>query len=141
MLVNLLFSGVTLALRETQGKVVYVCNNTTQSGQTDGYTAFDHVRHLVELVGPNVIDVALINRSHVPHPEVLRQYEADNLFLLQPSDDEITQIANLGLRAMVRDITEPIGQERGEQEMWNKQDTIRHDEKKLSLALEEILRE
>ena len=139
VLVNLLFNGVIEALRETEGKVVYVCNNTTQSGQTDGYTAFDHVRHLVELVGPNVIDVALINRSDVASREALRQYEADNLFLLQPSDDEITEITKLGVRVMARELIEPIGQERKGQEMWNKQDTIRHDEKKLSLALEQIL--
>jgi 2-phospho-L-lactate transferase/gluconeogenesis factor (CofD/UPF0052 family) len=47
--------------------VVFVCNTTTQPGQTDGFTLFDHVRRVVELLGPETLDIALINRSdHLP---------------------------------------------------------------------------
>src|SRR5437763_750433 len=61
LLANLLFRGVVEALRETRGRVVYICNTTTQPGQTDGYTALDHVRRVVEALGPGGLDAALIN--------------------------------------------------------------------------------
>jgi uncharacterized cofD-like protein len=135
ILAGLLLSGVADALRETRGQVVYVCNTTTQPGQTDGYRTIDHVRRIVELVGPGVVDVAVINRSQ-PDPAALRQYEAEGLFLLQPDDDEINAIAALGVRPLVRDLTEGVGQKRA---IWNKQDTVRHSPDALREVLREVL--
>jgi uncharacterized cofD-like protein len=134
LLASLLLEGVAAALREARGKVVFVCNTTTQPGQTDGYTALDHVRRVVEVVGPGVVDVALINRSR-PDPAGLRQYEAEGLFLLQPDDDEIAAIAELGVRPMVRDLSEPVGEKRA---LWNKLDTVRHDPAALNAALKDL---
>src|SRR5262245_26862604 len=39
LLVNLLFDGVAEALHAARGQVIYICNTTTQSGQTEGFTA------------------------------------------------------------------------------------------------------
>lgn len=135
LLACLALNDVVDALRETRGKVVYVCNTTTQPGQTDGYAAIDHVRRVVEVVGPGVLDAALINRSEPP-PEVLGRYEAQGLFLLRPSDAEIAEIAALGVRPIVRDLAEQGGEQRA---LWNKLDTIRHDPAALHRALLEVL--
>lgn len=135
LLADLLFQGVGEALREARGPVVYVCNTTTQPGQTDGYSALDHVRRVVEAVGAGVLDAALINRS-APDPAALARYAADGVFLLQPGDDEIAEIAALGVRPIVRDLTERPGEQRA---LWNKQDTVRHDPAALWSALRELL--
>lgn len=136
VLATLLFDGLADALREARGTVVYVCNTTTQPGQTDGFRAIDHIGKVVEAVGPGVIDTALINRSK-PGAATLQQYEAEGLFLLQPDDDEIVAIEKLGVRPVARQLTEKIGQKRA---MWNKQDTIRHDLAALGSALHEVIR-
>lgn len=133
LLAGLLLEGVVDALQSTRGQVVYVCNTTTQPGQTDGYCALDHVRRVVEYVGPGVIDSAVINRGRAD-PFALRQYEAEGLYLLHPNDSELAAIAEMGVRPLLRDIAEPIGQKRA---LWNKQDTVRHD----PAALRELLRE
>src|SRR5579862_7298228 len=41
---NLLVQGIPEALRQSQAKKVYVCNVMTQRGETDGFSAFDHVK-------------------------------------------------------------------------------------------------
>jgi 2-phospho-L-lactate transferase/gluconeogenesis factor (CofD/UPF0052 family) len=123
------------ALRESGGKVVYVCNTTTQPGQTDGYRAVDHVRRLIEIVGPGVIDAALINGG-VPEADTLRRYESAGLLLIRPDAAELAEIAELGIRPIVRDLAERGGEQRA---LWNKLDTIRHDPHALGATLLELL--
>lgn len=138
VLATLLFAGVGAALRDTAATVVFVGNTTTQPGQTDGMSAFDHVERLVELLGPGVLNIALINRSPEIDPAHLAAYAAEGLHLLTPDDAEIDRIAALGVRPLVRDFTEtPEGKRR----IWNKQDTIRHDPARLGATLWELARE
>ncbi len=135
VLAALLTDGVIAALRDTRAQVAFVCNNTTQPGQTDGFTALNHVQRMTEVLGPGVLDVALINRSPYD-PQAMQPYEAEGLFLLQPDDAEIAQIAALGVQPVVRELAEPIGAKRA---LWNKQDTIRHDPVALQAALQSIV--
>jgi uncharacterized cofD-like protein len=135
VLANLLFDGVAEALQAARGAVVYVCNTTTQPGQTDGFTALDHVHWVARLVGPGALNATLINNS-VPDPAALRQYEAEGLYLLQPTEAEIADIAALGVQPIVRELTETVGAKRA---LWNKQDTVRHDLEALGIALREAL--
>jgi uncharacterized cofD-like protein len=136
VLANLLFDGVAEALQAARGAVVYVCNTTTQPGQTDGFRALDHVRWVTHLLGQGTLDAALINNS-APDPVALRQYEAEGLHLLQPDDAEIAEIAALGVRPIVRELTEAVGAKRA---LWNKQDTVRHDLAALGAVLREVLK-
>lgn len=124
VLATLLFQGVREALHRTRGTVVFICNTTTQPGQTDGYQTFDHIQRLVDMVGPGVIDVVLVNRSDHLDPALLARYAAEGIYLLQPYDDEIQRIADLGVHPLVDTYCEQLTRKR---ELWNKQDTIRHD--------------
>jgi uncharacterized cofD-like protein len=135
LLACLALADVVGALREARGKVIYVCNTTTQPGQTDGYTAVDHVRRVVETLGPGVLDAVLINRS-APDPAALGRYAAQGLHLLRPDDDEVAAITDLGVRPIVRDLAEKGGEQRA---LWNKLDTVRHDPAALRGALVEVL--
>lgn len=127
--------GMAQALRDTRGTVAYVCNTTTQPGQTDGFRALDHVRWVAQVLGPGVLDVALVNRSS-PDPALLRQYDAEGLHLLQPDDAELDAIRALVPGLVAGPLTEAVGEKRA---IWNKQDTIRHDTEALGGALFEIL--
>jgi uncharacterized cofD-like protein len=132
LLSTLLFDGVVEALRNTPATVAFVCNTTTQPGQTDGYTTFDHVQAMLDVLGPGALDVALINRSDTIDPALLSQYESEGLHLLRPDDDEIARIAALGVRPLVRDFVEKT---EGKRELWEKLDTLRHDLEVLEMAL------
>jgi len=136
VLANLLFDRLAEALRTTQATVVFVCNTTTQPGQTDGFSLADHVRRVVELLGPDTLDLALVNRSSdTLSSYVIAQYAAEGLHMLTPSDTELRQIADLGVTPLVRNFAETS---EGKRTLWNKQDTIRHDPTLLGLALWKI---
>lgn len=136
VLATLLFDGIREALQQTAATIVFVCNTTTQPGQTDGFTAFDHVQRLVEMLGTGVVDVALINRTSRLDRGLLAHYEADGVSLLVPDDTEIARIADLGVRPLVDDYTEAATEKRT---LWNKQDTIRHDTTRLGHTLQGLL--
>ncbi len=132
ILATLQFGGVVEALRSTGARVIYICNSTTQSGQTEHMGVYAHVARLDELLGPGHLDAALINRSpHLPNERVER-LAADGLQVLAADDDEIAAIAALGVRPLVADYSEAPGPRR---QLWNKQDTLRYDPAKVGAAL------
>ncbi len=135
VLADLQFVGMAEALAETRGKVVYICNTTTQPGQTDGYSALEHVRRIVETVGAGVVDVALINAS-VPPADALAAYAAEGLHLLRPDAAELQAIAALGVVPLALPLTETVGEKRA---LWNKQDTVRHDPALIGQALRGLI--
>jgi uncharacterized cofD-like protein len=136
ILATLQFGGMVEALRATSALVVFVCNSTTQAGQTDGMSALEHVRRLADLLGPGHLDAALINRSPGPDDAALARYTDAGLRLLAPDAAEIAAIAALGVRPLLGHYSEEPGAER---RLWNKQDTLRHDPAKLGAALRDYL--
>ena len=52
ILPNLLVPDVLQAIRESSASCLYICNVMTQPGETDGYTVSDHVKALIDHVGP-----------------------------------------------------------------------------------------
>ncbi|PMP82992.1 MAG: YvcK family protein, partial [Chloroflexus aggregans] len=102
---------------------------------TDGMTVADHVARLVEVLGPGVLDVALINDANALHPAVAAHYQASDLHPLLPTDADRQAIRALGVEPLVRDLAEP---DPGNRDLWQKADTIRHDPQTLGLALWKI---
>ena len=54
------------AVRKTRGKVIYIINIVTQRGETDGYSAHQHLQTLESYLVKNVIDKIIINSSAAP---------------------------------------------------------------------------
>jgi len=61
ILPNLLVPDIASALRSSGAFKVFVCNVTTQPGETDGYTCGDHLRSFVTHVGRGIFDLAVVN--------------------------------------------------------------------------------
>ena len=62
---NVLIPQVREALRTTRARVVYVCNVMTQPGETDGFTAADHLESLYRHGAAGLIDIVLVNDTPV----------------------------------------------------------------------------
>ncbi|MEM8859413.1 MAG: uridine diphosphate-N-acetylglucosamine-binding protein YvcK [Chloroflexota bacterium] len=60
---NLLVKDIAKAVESTKGKVVYVCNVASQSGETESYTLSDHVTQLSKYLDANQIDFVLANNN------------------------------------------------------------------------------
>ena len=63
---NLLVGGVVEAIMQSGALKVYVCNVMTQAGETEGYTAADHIRALFDHARPGLFDICLTNDSPIP---------------------------------------------------------------------------
>ena len=69
----LLHPGVKQALSRSRTPIVHVLNLLTQPGQTDGYTARQHLTTLQPYLG-RPVDAVLVNNAPLP-PDLLRLYE------------------------------------------------------------------
>lgn len=73
---NLLTEGVARAVAEADAFKIYVLNVMTQDGETEGYTAADHIRALFDHSGEHLFSLCLANSSPIPEP-VLQKYAAE----------------------------------------------------------------
>ncbi|MBQ3135120.1 MAG: YvcK family protein [Oscillospiraceae bacterium] len=63
---NLLVDGVVDALCKAKALKMYICNIMTQEGETEGYTAADHVEALLAHGSWDMVDLCLANSQAVP---------------------------------------------------------------------------
>ena len=63
---NLLVDGIVEAIQRSDGLKIYVCNVMTQEGETEGYTAADHIAALFHHSAPGLFDLCLTNSSPIP---------------------------------------------------------------------------
>ncbi|MBR6115125.1 MAG: YvcK family protein [Oscillospiraceae bacterium] len=92
---NLLVEGVAEAIHASRAAKVYVMNLMTQDGETEGYTAADHVRALFDHGGDGLFDHTLINDLPVP-AAALEAYRREGA---APLSVDVTELARLGVRA------------------------------------------
>jgi len=64
LLPNLLVHDLLGALHATRALKVYVCNIATQTGETDTYSVYDHMRALEEHIGDSLFDIILCNDNY-----------------------------------------------------------------------------
>ena len=70
---NLLVDGIPEAIQESDALKVYVCNVMTQDGETEGYTAGDHIAALFQHGGAGLFDICLTNSMPIP-AEIAARY-------------------------------------------------------------------
>ncbi|WP_144351333.1 gluconeogenesis factor YvcK family protein [Sporomusa termitida] len=93
---NLLVNGVAEMLRESDAVKIYICNVMTQPGETDGYTASDHIKAIIDHAGPGSIDMAIVNVQEVA-PE-LREFYAQRG--AQPVVPDLDRIEAMGVKVV-----------------------------------------
>ena len=118
---NLLVTGIADAVLRANAVKIYVCNIMTQPGETDGMTASDHSRALLEPSHGRLFDYALVNveRAH----RLLRAYESEGAHQVIADFDAI---ASLGVT--------PVPGKFVSEELQ-----VRHDTKKLAHAIVKLI--
>lgn len=119
---NLLVCGIAEALSRSRAKKVYVCNVMTQPGETDSFTAFEHIRAIEAHARRRVFDYVLVNNG-MPGPEMLEKYRKTGAILVEPDTDRMKA-------AHYRPITGNF---------VNQTDVVRHDAGKLAEAIMHLL--
>ncbi|AJQ26147.1 MULTISPECIES: gluconeogenesis factor YvcK family protein [Pelosinus] len=118
ILPNLLVRGVAETLRKSQAVKIYICNVMTQPGETDGYSASEHVQAILDHVGPGVIDYVVINNQNVA--EELQQKYADQG--AYPVKNDAEKVEAMGIKVTQADVI-------------NETNLVRHDPLKLSRTI------
>jgi uncharacterized cofD-like protein len=121
---NLLVDGVAQAIAEASATKLYICNIMTQEGETEGYTAADHLEALRTHGGRNIVDMCLANSAPVS-PELVEKYRCEDA---APLVVDRERIADMGLDLVER----PVAAEQG--------NLARHDPDKLANAILDIYR-
>lgn len=119
---NLIIKGVSEAIAKSQAFKIYVCNVMTQHGETDGFSASQHIKAIVEHSHEGIVDACLINNSVVPQ-DALGRYEEENSFPVEPDVDSIKA---MGIQVEATDLL-------------GVSNFVRHDSSKLHKALIKVI--
>lgn len=121
---NLLVDGVAEAIAASDAQKIYVCNIMTQDGETEGYTAADHLAALLRHGTADMVELCLANSSPIP-PELAERYRAEGAEALTIDRERIAQ---MGIELVERPLASPSG------------DFARHDPDALASAVLDIYR-
>lgn len=121
---NLLVKGVAELISASSAVKVYVCNIMTQPGETDKYSASDHIRAINQHAGSGLIDYAVVNVSNIPS-KLLKKYKDDGA---EPVKPDIRNIEALNVKVVKKDLVYET-------------DVVRHDPEKLAEAIIEMAEE
>jgi uncharacterized cofD-like protein len=120
---TLLVGGIAEAIREAAVPCVYVCNVMTQPGETDGYTAADHVRAIHAHAGTALFGHVVVNTTP-PQNRVLLDRYADQGSL--PVDPAVTELEAMGVI--------PLGAR-----LMSEEELLRHDPQRLAAAVLRVM--
>ena len=62
---HIISKDISTAIRNSKGKVMYICNVMTQPGETDGFGVSDHVKALEQYLGKDEIDVVVASNTKI----------------------------------------------------------------------------
>ncbi len=119
---NLIINGMSEAIAKSGAYKIYVCNVMTQPGETDGFSASDHVRVMVEHTNAQVVDACIINEANVP-PEALERYAKEGAYSVVA---DAQRLRDMGYKVIATDLL-------------SVNDYVRHDSKKLTQALIKLI--
>jgi uncharacterized cofD-like protein len=125
---NLLVPEIAHALAESHALRVYACNVMTQPGETDNFTASDHLRVIIEHTAPflpmgkRIMDAVLVNTER-PAPNLLTRYETAGAYFVEPDTEKIRAMGYDAIRGT----------------FMSGKDYVRHDPEAIALAIVKLL--
>jgi uncharacterized cofD-like protein len=124
ILPNLLVPEIAAAIKASNAPKIYVCNVMTQPGETEGYSAADHVCAIVRHIGKGVVTHVLANSGKVPS-EVLARYRNTGADIVAITENELEMLGVRTVKVNFIEITDS----------QNFKHVVRHDPAKLAQAI------
>jgi uncharacterized cofD-like protein len=88
ILPNLLVARVARVIGESSATKIYICNLMTQPGETDGYTARQHIDEVKHYAPEIRFDYVLVNNRQIA-PDQAERYRAEGAFQIGLEDDPL----------------------------------------------------
>ena len=93
---NLLVPEIAEALRLSKAPKVYICNVMTQPGESDSFSASEHISTIINNTERKVFDFALVNTA-TPNDSLLGKYRDVGQHMVEP---DIDRIRPLGVKVL-----------------------------------------
>lgn len=119
---NLLVKGIKDGIAASQATTFYVSNIMTELGETDNYTAADHLKVILDHLGEQIIDYIVVNSGNIDELRLLR-YEKEKAKPVVVCHEEILK----------------MGVDIIEADLVLDDDVAWHDPDKLALAIIKVL--
>ncbi len=97
---NLLVEGVSQAIARSKAVKIYVSNIMTEQGETDDFSALDHLRVIMDYVEEPIVDYVIINNGTIDDLR-LRRYQEEKAV---PVADSYQQIMAMGIKVLTEDL-------------------------------------
>lgn len=85
---NLLVPQMVQTIVASQAVKIYVCNVMTQPGETDGFSASDHLKAIYDHITLHLFDYVIVNNSEIP-PDVQAKYAEKGARVVKLDLDEV----------------------------------------------------
>jgi len=133
VLPNLVVNGIAKAIRTSKGKKLYVVNLMTRFGQTNDFSAKDHVYILQKYIKAKVLDYCLINNSNNFPKGILERYKEEKAHpvlddLENENEYKVIRKDFLSSKIYSKNLTDKL-----------KRSLIRHDSDKLAKAIVDLI--
>jgi uncharacterized cofD-like protein len=122
---NLLVKEIGEAIAASDAVKIYVCNIMTQPGETDGFSASEHLNVLLAHTCPEIVDYCLVNTGSISQ-ELRERYKQEDSC---PVVADTRRIRNMGYRAIEENVIAVSN------------NYIRHDSTKLSRIILGLIEE
>ena len=97
---NLLVLGVATAIAQSRAARIFICNLMTQPGETNRFTAADHLRAVMNHAGgQRLFDYVMVNSGPISH-SALRRYKVTGASPVNPGSEELE---SMGVRVVAGD--------------------------------------
>lgn len=115
---NLLIKEITDSIAASGAIKIYVCNAMTQPGETDGYSASEHIKALIRHSHARILDYSILNIGEISK-DALKRYAQEDSY---PVVNDTKKIEGMGYRIIEDDIIIA-------------KDVVRHDPLKLAKVI------
>lgn len=130
---NLVVDRIAKAIKNSKAKKLYILNLMTRFGQTDHFSAYNHIQELEKYLGTNVIDICLVN-SGLKFPKgILKRYREEKAY---PVKDDLN--GKLKLKVVRRNLIANDVFTKPKSDRLHRS-LIRHDPNKLAKVIMSLL--
>lgn len=99
LICNLLIPGITEAIKQSKAIKIYVLNIMTQRGETDNFTASDHIKTITDHIQVQPFNYILINNKNPS--KLLEKYAEEGA---KPVEIDFEELKTIGIKPILADI-------------------------------------
>lgn len=84
---NLICDEISNAIKNTDAKVMYICNLVSQKGVTDNFTVSDHIKEIEKYIGNSGVDAVIVNDETIDDNYIKKYRNEENKEFVKIDDD------------------------------------------------------